>query len=59
MLSFSIFTHSIVAGSHVIPEHKIYLDISINDDFLKPCLTLEIHPIVSILATHGQTILKC
>merc|ERR1719232_1435964 len=40
ILSFSVFTYSIVAGSHVIP-----------------CVTLEIHPVVSILTTHGQTIL--
>ena len=54
-LPFSILTDSVVSSSHVIPRNNVgscYCNV-----FYLPCLALEVHPVVPVLATHGETVL--
>ena len=60
-LPFSVLTDSVVSSSHVIPRNNVRS--SYNSLYIhvitcyKPSLTLKVHPVVSVLATHGETVL--
>ena len=57
-LPFSVLTDSVVSNSHVIPKNNVGSSYnSFKQPIYPPCLTLKVHPVVSVLATHRETVL--